>query len=426
MNEKIQIGLLGIGTVGSGVLETILNHVDAIEIKRIAERDQNKIKQYPHLPQSIFTDNAEDLINDPDIKIFVELIGGINTALDLIKKAIMAKKHIVTANKELIAKHGKELFNLAEDNNVVIMYEAAVAGGIPIIMPLKQSLSGNKINKIAGILNGTTNYILTKMEHEGRSFEDVLKEAQKHGYAEADPTADVQGYDAAYKIAILASIAFNKNVDINSVHKEGIVTISPVDIGYANEFGYKIKLIGLVQNGDNENIDVRVHPMLVPHNHPISATEGVLNAIVIEGEPVSRVMFSGPGAGKFPTASSVVGDILCLAHEIKVADYPLPMMRLGKNRKDAKLKDINETVNKYYVRLTTFNKPGVIGELGTICGKNNINLHGIVQKEVINDENVVIVLLTENALEKNLQTAVSEMSKNTSIKEVNNIIRVME
>jgi len=426
MDKKVKIGLLGIGTVGSGVLETILNHVQAVEIKKIAERDVNKIKQYPHLPQDLFTDNVDELINDQEIKIFVELIGGINPALDFIKRAIRNKKHIVTANKELIAKHGREIFQLAEENNVVVLFEAAVAGGIPIIMPLKQSLSGNKIVRIAGILNGTTNYILTKMEKEGSDFEDVLKEAQVKGYAEADPTADVQGYDAAYKIAILASLAFNKNIDINAVHKEGIVTISPVDIGYANEFGYKIKLIGLVQNGEDDELDVRVHPMLVPYDHPLSAIDDVLNGIVIEGEPISRVMFSGPGAGKFPTASSVLGDIISLANEINVADYPLPMMRAGKNRKDAVLKNIQDTENKYYIRVNTNNIPGVIGDLGTICGRNNINLHGIVQKEILADETARIVLLTEKAKEKDLQQAIREMAENPKIKKVNNLIRVME
>lgn len=426
MEEKIQIGLLGVGTVGSGVLETILNNIDTIEIKKIAEKNPEIAKQYPHLPRKIFTDNAEELINDPDIQIFVELIGGINPALDFIKRAIQNKKHVVTANKELIAKHGKELFELAEKNNVVILYEAAVAGGIPIILPLRQSLSPNKITRIAGILNGTTNYILTKMEQEGSDFNVVLKEAQKLGYAEADPTGDVQGYDAAYKIAILASLAFNKNVDISSVYREGIESISPVDIGYANEFGYKIKLIGLVQNGEDQNIDVRVHPVLVPHSHPISGIDGVLNAIVIEGDPISRVMFSGPGAGKFPTASSVVGDIHYLAHEIRVADYPLPMMRFGRDRTDATVKDINETINKYYIRVTTNNVPGVIGELGTICGRNSINLHGIVQKEILEEGSARIVLLTEIAKEKDVRQAVKEMKENPKVKEVNNLIRVME
>ncbi len=426
MENKIKIGLLGIGTVGSGVLETLLNKDCGVEIKKIADKDTEKTKQYPQLSGDIFTTDAEELINDPDIKIMVELIGGVNPALGFIKRAIKNKKHIVTANKELIAKHGRELFTLAEENNIVILYEAAVCGGIPIIMPLRQSLAGNKITQIAGILNGTTNYILTKMEQEGSSFKDVLKEAKKLGYAEADPSGDVKGYDAAYKIAILASLAFNKNIDINSVYVEGIEQISPIDIGYANELGYKIKLIGLVRNGEDETLDIRVHPMLISKSNPVSRIDGVLNAVEIEGEPVSRVMFSGPGAGKFPTASSVVGDIMALAHEICVTDYPLPMMRYDKERKNACVKNINETVNKYYIRVTTNNTPGVIGDLGAICGENSINLCSIVQKGLMADGNARIILLTELAKEEDIQRAVSEISKRSTTKEISNLIRVLD
>ena len=424
MKKQVNIGLLGIGTVGSGVLETLINNDCKVKIKKIADRDTSKMEQYPQLSREVFTTDARDLINDPEINIMVELIGGINPAFDFIKEAIQAKKHIVTANKELIAKHGRELFTLAEENNVVILYEAAVAGGIPIIMPLKQSLAGNKVTQIAGILNGTTNYILTKMEKEGSDFEVVLKEAQELGYAEADPTGDVQGYDAAYKTAILASLAFNKNVDINSVYIEGIDKISPTDIELAKELGYKIKLLGLVNAG--EKLDVRVHPMFVPESHTISGINDVLNAVVIEGEPISRVMFSGPGAGKFPTASSVVGDILSIANEICVADYPLPQMRYDKDRQDAKIKNINDTVNKYYIRVTTDNIPGVIGEIGVICGKNGINLYSIIQRGHQDDGKAQVMMLTERAKEADIKKALEEFSQSPSIKQVNNMIRVMD
>lgn len=426
MGKKIKIGLLGVGTVGSGVLETLITRDCGVEIKKIADKDSEKMKHYPELSPEVFTTNVQELINDPEIKIFIELIGGINPALDFIKAAIKNKKHIVTANKELIAKHGKELFELAEENNVVILYEAAVCGGIPIIMPLRQSLAGNKITQIAGIFNGTTNYILTKMEQEGSEFEEVLKEAQELGYAEADPTGDVKGHDAAYKTAILASLAFNKNIDINSVYMEGIDQISPIDIGYANEFGYKIKLIGLIRNGGDDTLDVRVHPMLVSREHPISRIDDVLNAVEIEGDPVSRVMFSGPGAGKFPTASSVVGDIMALAREINVTDYPLPVMRFEKSRKDAGIRHIKDTKNKYYIRVTTNNTPGVIGELGIICGENGINLCSIVQKGLLEDGSARIVLLTEYAKEENILKAVSAISKRSTTRKVNNLIRVMD
>lgn len=423
-NKKIYVGLLGLGTVGSGVLESFKNN-DKLEIKKAVDKDASKMEQYPELTKDNFTTDAEELINDPDIKIFVELIGGVNPAFDFIKRAIKNKKHIVTANKELIAKHGRELFELARENNVVIMYEAAVGGGIPIIMPLKQSLAGNKIARIAGILNGTTNYILTKMGEEGSSFEDVLKEAQHLGYAEANPEGDIQGHDAAYKIAILSSLTFGKRVNIQEIYREGIDRISPVDIAYAAEFGYKIKLIALAQIGSDDSADVRVHPMLVPKQHPLASIDGVLNAIVVEGHPIGRVMFSGPGAGKFPTASSVIGDILAIASELSKTDYPLPMMRC-QHISETQLLKIEETLNKYYIRVNAANLPGVIGELGLICGRNNINLYSIIQKGVLEDNSARVVLLTELAYEKDLQQAVKEMTSSSHINKVENIIRVME
>ncbi|OGH98109.1 MAG: hypothetical protein A2104_05670 [Candidatus Melainabacteria bacterium GWF2_32_7] len=423
-NNKVCIGLLGLGTVGSGVFEALRN-IDCVQVKKVADKDTNKISEYPELSQDNFTTNADEIINDPEIKILVELIGGINPAFDFIKRAIGHGKHIVTANKELIAKHGKELFELAKANNVVIMYEAAVGGGIPIIMPLKQSLAGNTITKVVGILNGTTNYILTKMEEEGSDFENVLKEAQKLGYAEADPTGDVKGHDAAYKIAILSALAFNKRVDINQIYREGIDNISSIDIEYAAEFGYKIKLIGLAQNGPEKTVDIRVHPMLVHKDHPISRIDGVLNAIVIEGYPISRVMFSGPGAGKFPTASSVIGDIIAIVNELGRTDYPLPMMRC-QHSSEARVLEMDKTMNKYYIRVNTSNKPGVIGDLGIICGKNNINLCSIIQKGVLEDGSARIVLLTDLAYEEDIKKAVKEIDEKSTTKEVANVLRVME
>jgi len=423
MHKKIAIGLLGLGTVGSGVVK-VLSKFDNIEIKKIAVKNLAKTRNIKNLNPEILTDNPDIIINDPEIKIVVEVMGGINPALELITKSIQNGKHIITANKELIAKHGKVLFELAKKHNVVILYEAAVAGGIPIVMPIVQSLAGNKISKIAGILNGTTNYILTKMKEEGSDFEQVLKEAQDLGYAEADPTGDVQGYDAAYKIAILSSIAFNKRININEIYKEGINNISAEDIKHANEFGYRIKLIAMAQDcGDT--LDVRVHPMLVPKKHPLASINGVLNAIVVEGDAVGRVMFSGPGAGEFPTASSVAGDVLSIASEIEKTGFPLPIMRCKHDDTNAKILDINETKNKYYINVQTENSPGVIGDLGTICGKYGINLHGIIQQGVIKGENPSIVLLTEMAYEKDIQSAVKEISERPTVLAIKNLIRVM-
>lgn len=423
MQKKVVIGLLGLGTVGGGVVK-VLSKFDKIEIKKIAVKNLDKTRNIANLNPEILTNDPESVVNDPEIKIIIEVIGGIHPALELLTQAIKNGKHIVTANKELIAKHGKILFELAKKHNVVILYEAAVAGGIPIVMPIVQSLAGNKISKIAGILNGTTNYILTKMEEDGSSFEHVLKAAQDLGYAEADPTGDVQGYDAAYKIAILSSIAFNKRINIDEIYKEGISNISPQDIRHANEFGYKIKLIALAQDC-GEALDIRVHPMLVPKKHPLASINDVLNAVVVEGDAVGRVMFSGPGAGEFPTASSVAGDVLSIAGEIDKTGYPLPVMRCKHDDTNAKILDINETQNKYYISVQTENLPGVIGDLGMICGKHGINLYSIIQQGVLEDGTASIVLLTETSCEKSVQAAIKEMSERSTIKAIKNLIRVM-
>lgn len=424
MSKKAIIGLLGLGTVGSGTVK-VLGKADNIFIKSIAVRDISKKRNIENLDISILTETPETIINDPEIDIVVEVMGGLHPALELIKRAIQNKKHIVTANKDLIAKHGDELFDLAKENNVVILYEAAVAGGIPIIMPLRQSLSGNKITKIAGIMNGTTNYILTKMESEGSEFNAVLKEAQELGYAEADPSGDVQGHDAANKIAILASIAFNKRVNIDEISREGIEYISPVDIGYASEFGYNIKLIAMAQELEDGKLDIRVHPMLVSKKHPLAHINDVMNAVVVEGDAVGQVMFSGAGAGELPTASSIAGDVLSIASELGINEYPLPMMRCKHNEKAEQLK-IENSKSRYYIRVNTDNIPGVIGGLGLTCGSKGINLCSIIQKGLMPDGTARIVLLTEMAYEKDIQDAVKEMYTKRTMKRVENIIRVMD
>lgn len=423
-DHKIKIGLLGLGTVGSGVVK-VLNKFDNIEIKSIAVKNKTKKRNIPDLSDDIITEDPSTIINDPDIQILVEVIGGIEPAFSLIKQAMKNGKHIVTANKELLAKHGEELFTLAKECNSVILYEASVAGGIPIIMPLKLSLAANRISRIAGILNGTTNFILTKMKNEGSEFNDVLKEAQKLGYAEADPTGDVQGFDAAYKIAIIGSLAFNKRIDISKIYREGIENISPTDFSFASEFGYEIKLIALAQEENDGKVDVRVHPMLVTKNSPLASIDGVMNSVVIDGDAVGEVVFSGPGAGELPTASSVVGDILVLANELNVTDYPLPMTRC-KHVEKASVKDIGETKNKFYIRLNTISTPGVIGNLGLICGQHNINLYSIIQRGILEDGHARIVLLTEVAYEKDIQNAIKEIKKMESIKSIENVIRVMD
>lgn len=421
-NKKIKIGLIGLGTVGSGVYKTLAGF-DNVEISKIAVRNLNKPRNIENLDTSIITDNPYEVVNDPEISIVAELIGGIAPAFELIKTAIKNGKHIVTANKELLAKHGEELFNFAEKYNKVVLYEAAIAGGIPLIMPIKTILAGNKINKVEAILNGTTNYILTKMDVQGASYADVLKEAQELGYAEADPTGDVEGFDAAYKITTLATIAFRKRVKLENVYREGITKIRPQDMHAANDLGYKIKLIASANIDTEGRADVRVHPMLVSKKSTLAHIDYVTNAVSLEGHPVGSVTLSGPGAGEFPTASSVVGDILAIANELGTSDYILPMMRCQHNSEAIPL-TIDETVNKYYISINAKNNKGVIGKIGTICANNGISLSSIVQRGVSDDNTADITVITELVLEKDMQKAIKEIEEDEFINTVNSLIRV--
>ena len=417
--KKLRIGIIGFGTVGTGVYKT-LQKIDSVEIVKIAVKNLNKPRK-ADVPVSMLTDNPYELVNDSSIDVIVELIGGIHPALDYIEAAIKSGKHIVTANKELLAKHGEELFNFAEEHNRVILYEAAIAGGIPIIMPIKTILAGNKITKIQAILNGTTNYILTKMDVDGASYEDVLKEAQALGYAETDPTGDVEGFDAAYKITTLSTIAFKTRIKLENVYREGITKVRKEDMAKANELGYKIKLIASAEIDENNNADVRVHPMLVSKNSMLAHIDYVTNAVEMSGHPIGDIVLSGPGAGEFPTASSVVGDILAIHSEFGHTDYMLPMMRCNHHSKANPVK-IEDTYNKYYISITAPNAIGVIAKIGTICANKNISLSSIVQKGVSADNTADITVITERCREKLIREAVEELNDCT----VNSIIRVAE
>lgn len=422
MDKKVvKIGLIGLGTVGSGVFKTLQNSAD-VKITKIAVKNINKPRNIEGLDTSMLTDNPYDVVNS-DVDIVVELIGGLEPAYDLIKTAIENGKHIVTANKELLAKRGEEIFNFAEKHNKVILYEAAIAGGIPIIMPIKTILAGNKIDHIEAILNGTTNYILTKMDKDGASYENVLKEAQELGYAEADPTGDVEGFDAAYKITTLATLAFRQRIKIENVYREGITKVRAEDMKSANELGYKIKLIATAHLNENNRADVRVHPMLVSNDSTLSHINYVKNAVSLKGHPVGHITLSGPGAGEFPTASSVVGDILAIAAELGKTDYLLPMMRCN-HHKTAEMIDISETENKYYLSLNAKNKLGVIGNIGKICEGNGISLASIMQHGVRENNTADIIVITELCKEKDMQKAISQFNDSEYINNVNSLIRV--
>ena len=419
--KKIKLGLIGLGTVGSGVFKTLKNF-ENIEITKIAVKNINKPRNIEGLDSKILTDNPYDVVNS-DVDIVAELIGGLEPAFDLITTAIKNGKHIVTANKELLAKRGEELFTIAEKYNKVILYEAAIAGGIPIIMPIKTILAGNMITDIEAILNGTTNYILTKMDKDGASYEEVLKEAQELGYAEADPTGDVEGFDAAYKITTLATLAFKKKIKLENVYREGITKVRAEDMKAANELGYKIKLIASGHLDQNGNADVRVHPMLVSKNSTLSHINYVKNAVSLVGHPVGHVTLSGAGAGEFPTASSVVGDILAISAELGKTDYVLPMMRC-RHHEVAGAVNILETHNKYYISINAKNNLGVIGNIGKICEQNNISVASIMQHGVKDNNTADITMLTEHSLEKDMRQAVKDLENSEYINKINSLIRV--
>lgn len=417
--EKLRLGLIGLGTVGSGVYKSAMEF-DNLEIVKIAVRNLNKPRSV-EVPAEKLTDNPYDVVTDPNIDVVVELMGGVEPAWDYIKTALENGKHIVTANKELLAKRGEELFNLSEEHNRVVLYEAAIAGGIPIIMPIKTILAGNKIHKIQAILNGTTNYILTKMDMQGASYEEVLKEAQTLGYAETDPTGDVEGFDAAYKITTLATIAFNSRIKFENVYREGITKIRKEDIKKADELGYKIKLIASATIDENNNADARVHPMLVPKHKMLAHIDYVTNAVEMSGHPIGSIVLSGPGAGEFPTASSVMGDILSIAREYKTTEYLLPMMRCH-HHSTAKPVKIEDTYNKYYISIKAPNAIGVIAKIGTICANKHISLSSIVQKGIESDNTADITVITDKCLERSIREIVEELDECT----INSIIRVME
>ena len=415
----LKIGIIGLGTVGTGVVKT-LKKFNNIKILKAAVKNINKKRD---VSLDYITDDPYEIANDPDINVVVEVAGGVDPCLDVLKTAIKNKKHIVTANKELLAKFGDEIFNLANENNVTVLYEAAVAGGIPIIGPIKTTLRGNEFDKVVGILNGTTNYILTKMETDNLSYADCLKQAQELGYAETDPTNDVEGFDTMFKTAILANIVFHKKIDLSKIYREGITKISIDDIKCAKEFGYKIKLMGIAKKVQNKDaLDIRVHPVLVSEKSMVSGINNATNTVLLEGFPVGEIMFTGPGAGEAPTASSVVGDILAIASEISYTDTVLPYSRV-KPQDNAIQQDILETKNSYYIAINAQNARGTIGTIGTICAKNNINLQSIIQKGIKEDNTAQIIVITETSLEADIQNALSEF-KNQNI-EVTNLIRVI-
>lgn len=422
--SKIKIGLIGLGTVGGGVFKVLKDFPD-VEITKIAVKNIDKPRNIEGLNRAMLTTDPYEIVNNPESTVVAELIGGVHPAYELIKKAIENGKHVVTANKELLAKHGEELFNYAEQHNVVILYEAAIAGGIPLIMPIKTILAGNKITKIEAILNGTTNYILTNMDVNQSSYETVLKEAQELGYAETDPTGDVEGFDSTYKLTTLATITFNKRVKLENVYREGITKIKAEDIKYANELGYKIKLVAYAHIDENDNADVRVHPMFVSKEETLAHINYVKNAVTLTGSPVGKITLSGAGAGEMPTASSVVGDILAIEREYGTTDYILPMMRCKHAHSTvAKMVPIEETENKYYLRLIANDKIGGIADITEHFAEKKISIESILMKEVKENNTAEIVIVTDKCKEKLITELKDDFAKHSCVKELASMIRI--
>lgn len=427
MSERpvIKAALLGAGTVGSGVYELSEQLKDEmvyktgadLEIVKILVRD--KSKKRGEIPQELFTDDWEEIVRDPEIRLIIEVMGGIEPARTYVTQALQAGKQVVTANKDLLAEYGQEILTLAENSGCDLQFEASVAGAIPIIRPLKQSLAGAQLTEIMGIVNGTTNYILTKMSEEGMGYREALAKATKLGYAEADPTADVEGYDAGRKIAIMASLAYNSKVTFSDVFIEGITKITAEDIQYAKEFGYAVKLLGITRLRDGE-IEVKVHPMLIPDSHPLASVRDSFNAVFVHGDACDDAMFMGRGAGKMPTASAVMGDIIIIMRNILHDNCG---WNGGVAYKSYPVRPIEETKSRYFLRLQVADQPGALANIAGVLGNNDVSIAQVVQKSS-KDGVAELVVITDSVLEKHFNDALMIVKGMSVLREVSGIIRV--
>ncbi len=424
----INVGIIGFGTVGSGTVRILLENKDIlaerlgfeINLKRIAARDVRKERGIK-VAEGILTTDVNALLDDPEIRIIVELIGGISPAKEYILKAISKGKHVVTANKALLATDGAEIFTAAHKAGVEIGFEASVAGGIPIIKIIREGLVANRIKALYGIINGTTNYILTKMTEENMEFADALASAQKLGYAEADPTFDIEGIDSAHKLSILAYLAYGIPSPFRDIYTEGISRISPLDISFASEFGYKVKLLAIAKETDGK-IELRVHPTMVPQDFLISKVDGSFNAVYIDGDATGSTLYYGRGAGAMPTGSAVVSDIVDIARDIKNnVKERIPMAKTGR---PFKIKKMDEVTSKYYFRFSALDKPGVLSKISGILGTYNISIVSVIQKGRKIGEAVPLVVLTHEATEKDVRKAIEEIDRLAVVMGRTVIIRV--
>lgn len=428
MKNEIGIGLLGLGVVGSSVATTLISRADSLAervgipliLRKVLVRQVNK-KRPVELDGNLLTRDAKDVLYRPDIDIVIELIGGEHPAKEYIEQAILNRKHVVTANKEVLAKHGYDLLSLARKYNVDLRYEASVGSGIPLISPLRQELAANRISAIYGILNGTTNYILTRMAQQGLDFALTLREAQELGYAEANPANDIQGTDAAYKLVILSNLAFQGSFRPQDVYCEGISKIAVQDFRYAKEFGYAIKLLAIAKREDDE-VELRVHPAFVPEDSQLAKVDGVYNAVQIEGDLAGKIVFYGEGAGGPRAASAVIADTLTIARDICRGTSHVPEVRRGEK---ITVKPMSEVRTRYYLRLNVPDRPGVLAQISKVLGDNAISISSVIQKESdLAAQTAVLVIMTHPAQEKAVQKALQELKQLPVVNEVGNFIRV--
>ncbi|EHG25302.1 homoserine dehydrogenase [Selenomonas noxia] len=426
--HTIKIALLGAGTVGSGVIQALSMNADIIagrsgayiEIKKILVRDAKKKR--PEVNGILLTDNFDEILDDEEISIVVEVMGGLSPARDYMLRSMAAGKHVVTANKDVIAQHLSELYTAANENTVDFLYEASVGGGIPIIKPLKECLTANKISEIMGVINGTTNYMLTKMTEKHISYDAVLRRAQEKGYAEANPSADVDGLDAARKAAILASLAFDTVIEFEDVSVEGISHITEDDIEYGLNLGYVIKLLAVGRNTD-DGIDVRVHPVFLPKMHPLASVNGVFNAVFVRGDVIGDAMFYGRGAGALPTASAVVADIIEVVRDIVSGTTGRMKYRIGERKK---LCPVEKTRSSYYLRLVVADEPGVLGEIATTFGRAKVSLKSVIQARWTEDGDAEIVAVTHVVTHAAASAAAEALRALPVVREVRSLIRVAD
>ncbi|MFH2139046.1 MAG: homoserine dehydrogenase [Candidatus Omnitrophota bacterium] len=427
--NSVNVGLIGFGTIGSGVVKVFKKRSLAIakklgiklNLKYVCDQDISSDRGVTVNPKVLVTD-VNKILEDDDIKIVVELIGGIHPAKEFILKALNNKKYVVTANKALLAENGEEIFKAAEKNNVDVYFEASVGGGIPIIKSLREGLVASQVQNIFGIINGTSNYILSQMSLKGCDFKTALREAQSKGYAEKDPKLDINGMDSAHKIAILARICFNYKVSFKDIYVEGIEEISLSDIKYADELGYCVKLLAIAKKS-GEKVEIRVHPTLLPKKHLLSNVNGVFNAIFINSDLVGEMLFYGPGAGQMPTASAVMSDIVEIAQKI-TNPQAVNLLAIKNGQRSSRMCSIDNIETRYYLRFLALDEPGVLSKVSEILGKQKISIYNVIQKGRRQAQAVPIVMMVHEAKEKNLRKALSQIDKLPIIKRKTVAIRV--